>query len=42
MLGEYVDGLDLVQDEMAEALFSLPPTVVANPIYRGPGPLPKY
>ena len=40
VLGGYVDGLDLVQDEMVEAL--LPPTVVANPIYGGPGPLPKY
>ena len=23
-------------------LDELPPTVVASPIYRGPGPLPKY
>ena len=22
--------------------FPMPPTVVASPIYRGPGPLPKY
>ena len=42
MLGGCVDGLDLVQDEMAEAPFELPSTVVANPIYRGPVPLPKY
>ena len=40
MLGGCEDRLDLVQDEMAEV--PLPPTVVANPIYRGPGPLPKY
>ena len=40
VLGGCEDGLDLVQDEVAEA--QLPPTVVANPIYRGPGPLPKY
>ena len=24
------------------SLDQLPPTVVASPIYRGPGPLPKY
>ena len=42
------DGMDLVQDEMAEALFVLVvvviivSTMVANPIYRGTGPLPKY
>ena len=35
MFGECEDGMDLVQDELA-------PTVVASPIYRGPGPLPKY
>ena len=40
VLGGCEDGSDLVQDEMAEA--QLPPTVVASPIYRGPGPLPKY
>ena len=28
---------DLVQDDL-----EMPPTVVASPIYRGPGPLPKY
>ena len=28
-------GMDPVQDEF-------PPTVVASPIYRGPGPLPKF
>ena len=28
-------GVDPVQDEML-------PMVVASPIYRGPGPLPKY
>ena len=42
VLGGCEDGLDLVQDEMAEAQLELPPTVVASPIYRGPGPLPKY
>ena len=36
VLGECEDGMDLVQDEFP------PPTVVASPIYRGPGPLPKY
>ena len=31
------------EDEMNEfQTSSIPPTVVANPIYRGPGPLPKY
>ena len=35
MLGECEDGMDPVQDE-------LPPMVVASPICRGPGPLPKY
>ena len=35
VFGECDDGMDLVQDELA-------PTVVASPIYRGPGPLPKY
>ena len=34
VLGGCVDELDLVQDEM-------PPTMVASPIYRGPGPLPN-
>ena len=41
VLGGCEDGLDLVQVEMALVLGS-PSTVVANPIDRGPGPLPKY
>ena len=32
VLGEYVDGLNLGPLTM----------VVASPLYRGPGPLPKY
>ena len=37
----------LVLSELVVVLVSLdpsdpPPTMVANPIYRGPGPLPKY
>ena len=40
VVGGFVDGLDLVQDEMAKG--PPIPTVVANPICRGPGPLPKY
>ena len=42
MLGGCGDGLDLVEVEMAEVLVSPLPIVVANPIYRGPGPLPEY
>ena len=42
MLGGCEDELDLVQDEMVEAQFELSSTMVATPIYRGPGPLPKY
>ena len=42
MLGWCEDGLDLVQVEMDEVLSLLLPIVVSNPIYRGPGPLPKY
>ena len=34
-----VCGQGLAKDQMPEA--QLPPTVVASPIYRGPGPLPK-
>ena len=32
-------GMDLIQDQLVQN--QLPPTVVASPIYRGPGPLPK-
>ena len=41
-LGELVcvDGIDLIQYELGRNQFS--PTVVASPIYRGTGPLPKY
>ena len=47
MLGELVCGLggvDSVQGEMDQAKFKTPSLamVVASPIYRGPGPLPKY
>ena len=41
VLGELV-WERITQDEMPEAQFELPPTVVASPNYRGPGPLPKY
>ena len=41
VLGELV-WVRIAQDEIDLPLNELPPTVVANPIYRGPGPLPKY
>ena len=41
VLGEFV-WVRTTQDDIELALNELPPTVVASPIYRGPGPLPKY
>ena len=46
MLGELVcvDGMDPIQGEFSLSISGSrpsPTTVVASPIYRGPGPLPK-
>ena len=42
MLGGCEDGMDLFEVSSPLVPDELPPTVVASPIYRGPGPLPKY
>ena len=39
--GVLVPG-ELVSVKVESIRDQLPPTVVASPIYRGPGPLPKY
>ena len=42
MLGGCEDGMDLFEVSSPLVPDELPPTVVASPIYRGLGPLPKY
>ena len=42
VLGGCEDGMDLFEVSSPLVPDELPPTVVASPIYRGPGPLPKY
>ena len=41
VIGELV-WVRITQDEIELSLRFFSPTVVASPIYRGPGPLPKY